>query len=431
MAAPLRRLAGEPGKVLSQSRDKPESALQIMSGAFSIADGKIPPGVAQSSVVAHCNTAWRTSTMTSLASSLLTVCARYAAINRNRPAEPSVAARIAVLLILGSAGDGAFSGQDIDAAGPGKTLAVMERYNVPVPELSGLARVRPLADETEKLKFYGIGDADYNVARIRISASGDAGIQMENVAHAIGKHARDESQWEAIAVDGKDTVCMLSETRGEITCLDHDLQQDRGRFSLDVSSIGALASAWKARPNSRGEGMILMKKGHVLVLKEKQPSLLIEFGPEGDAPMGYGAETFLREGEAFAGLRTDGEEPVHRADQPAATAQRRLVALKVWAFSERLGKLAKDASELMLGPDGRVYMLSQESSVLIRLEKTLKPDEDKVGTDHDTYWNLPDGMDKAEGLVIDDQMHPWIGVDIKQTGKPNLFQLSPIEAAAP
>jgi hypothetical protein len=362
MAAPLRRLAGEPGKVLSQSRDKPESALQIMSGAFSIADGKIPPGVAQSSVVAHCNTAWRTSTMTSLASSLLTVCARYAAINRNRPAEPSVAARIAVLLILGSAGDGAFSGQDIDAAGPGKTLAVMERYNVPVPELSGLARVRPLADETEKLKFYGIGDADYNVARIRIKA---------------------------------------------------------------------LAAAWKARPNSRGEGMILMKKGHVLVLKEKQPSLLIEFGPEGDAPMGYGAETFLREGEAFAGLRTDGEEPVHRADQPAATAQRRLVALKVWAFSERLGKLAKDASELMLGPDGRVYMLSQESSVLIRLEKTLKPDEDKVGTDHDTYWNLPDGMDKAEGLVIDDQMHPWIGVDIKQTGKPNLFQLSPIEAAAP
>ena len=40
--------------------------------------------------------------------------------------------------------------------------------------------------------------------------------------------------------------------------------------------------------------MILMKKGHVLVLKEKQPSMLIEFGPEGDAPMGYGPDTFLQ-----------------------------------------------------------------------------------------------------------------------------------------
>jgi hypothetical protein len=28
-------------------------------------------------------------------------------------------------------------------------------------------------------------------------------------------------------------------------------------------------------------------------------------------------------------------------------------------------------------------------------------------------------------------MRPWIGIDIKQTHKPNLFLLSPIEAAAP
>lgn len=320
----------------------------------------------------------------------------------------------------GFAGPAAADPTDIPQS-PQKRLAIMDRYNVPVAELSGLARVRPAADETEKLKFYGIGDADYNVARIRINASGDAGIQMEDIAHTLGKHAKDESQWEAIAADGNDTVCMLSETRGEISCLDSDLQQDRGGFSLDVSTIGSLESAWKARPNSRGEGMILMKKGHVLVLKEKQPSMLIEFGPEGDAPMGYGADTFLQEGEAFAGLRTG---------QPASI-QRRLVALKAWAFSEHLGKLATDASELTRGPDGRVYMLSQESAVLIRLEKTLKPDEDKVGTDHDAYWYLPAGMDKAEGLVIDDQMHPWIGIDIKQTGKPNLFRLSPIEGAVP
>lgn len=314
---------------------------------------------------------------------------------------------------------------------PQKRLAIMERYNVPIAELSGLARVRPTADETEKLKFYGVGDADYNVARIRINASGDAGIQLEDIAHMVGKHAKDEFQWEAIAADGNDTVCMLSEKRGEIACLDNDLQEDRGSFSLDVSTIGFVESAWKARPNSRGEGMILMKKGHVLVLKEKQPSMLIEFGPEGDAPMGYGADTFLQEGEAFLGLRMDNQKPVYRAGQPTPSIRRRLVALKAWAFSEQLEKLATDASELTLGPDGRIYMLSQESAVLVRLEKTLKPREDKVGADHGAYWKLPAGMEKAEGLVIDDQMHPWIGIDIKQTDKPNLFRMSPIEDAAP
>ena len=103
--------------------------------------------------------------------------------------------------------------------------------------------------------------------------------------------------------------------------------------------------------------------------------------------------------------------------------------MKVWEFSDRLGELARDASEITLGPDGRVYLLSQESSTLIRLEKTLKASEDKITVDHDAYWKLPTGIEKAEGLVIDAEMQPWIGIDIKQKDKTNLFRLSPIESA--
>ena len=36
------------------------------------------------------------------------------------------------------------------------------------------------------------------------------------------------------------------------------------------------------------------------------------------------------------------------------------------------------------------------------------------------------GIGKAEGLVIDGERRPWIGIDIKQKGKPNLFRLSPL-----
>ena len=323
---------------------------------------------------------------------------------------------------------------------PQKKLTITEQYNLPIAELSGLA-IAPttrtnggngngrLETGEDGLYIYAIGDGSYEIARFHIDrASGAAIIDAQDVADVVRRGKADASQWEAIATDGRDTICMLSENRGEIVCLDHRLEHRRGSFTLDVSSIDHLELAWEARPNSRGEGMILMKKGHVLVLKEKHPAMLIEFGPEGDPPIGYGPAAFLGDGEVFAGLKTDSEEPiVYRANRATFPVQRRLVALKTWEFSGHLRELAMDASEITLGPDGSVYLLSQESATLIRLQKILKPDEDKVSLDRGAYWKLPAGLEKAEGLVIDGNMHPWIGIDIKQTSKLNLFRLSPID----
>ncbi|MEO7560091.1 MAG: hypothetical protein ABIT23_07560 [Nitrosospira sp.] len=352
----------------------------------------------------------------------------------------TLAAAIYLACILGSFGNVAFSGPGAAPGSPQKTLTIAEEFNVPIAELSGLAITRTLKDKSgngsvgtggESINLYAVGDASYEIARFRIDgASGAAIINAQDVADIVRERKADTSQWEAIATDGRDTLCILSESGSEISCLDHRLEHHRGSFTLDVSSIGHLNAAWKARPNSRGEGMILMKKGHVLVLKEKQPAMLIEFGPEGDSPMGYGPAAFLQDDEEFTGLRTDFEEPiVYRANRATFPFQRRLVALKTWEFSEHLRELATDASEIALGPDGSVYLLSQESATLIRLQKILKPDEDKVSLDRGAYWNLPAGLEKAEGLAIDDDMHPWIGIDIKQASKPNLFRLSPIDAS--
>ena len=348
---------------------------------------------------------------------------------------PVLATCIYIFTMLGLGN--AFSAAADAAGNPKRALTVTQQYNVPITEVSGLAIVRSSKKESKEtdedsVNLYAVGDKTHEVARFRFNGMADVIIDVHDAAPVIGKDKKDASEWEAIAADGKDTICMLNEPRSEISCLDLGLQQDRGSFSLDTSSISDLDSAWKARSNSRGEGMILMQKGHVLILKEKEPPMLVEFGPEGEAPMGYGPSAFLQAGEAFAGF-----QPVNpdKADQPNRPGRRaspqRLVALKTWKFSARLSDLAKDASEITLGPDGRVYLLSQEGSALIRLEKTLKPDENKVGVDHGAYWNLPAGLEKAEGLVIDNHMQPWIGVDIKQTHKPNLFRLSPIDAAAP
>jgi hypothetical protein len=325
-------------------------------------------------------------------------------------------------------------------AAPGRELAIMDSYNLPLAEVSGLARIPAPSTNAGKsgIDLYAVGDASYQVVRFHMgsvngasSARQEPDIRVQDVAHALDRHPGNASQWEAAAVDGKGSVCMLSETHAEIACMDAGLHHAKGRFTLDASGIPVLASAWKEQPNSRGEGMLLMKKGHVLVLKEKKPSMLIEFGPEGDQPMGYAPDAFLEAGEEFAGLGESSNSPVYRASQVAPARELpppRLVALKAWEFSDRLHELAPDASEIALGPDGRVYLLSEENATLIRLEKTLKPGERKVGMERGAYWRLPRGMDKAEGLVIDDSMHPWIGIDIKQANRPNLFRLSPIEA---
>ena len=361
--------------------------------------------------------------------------ARPAAKASSRLAAFAIAACICLHGTPGSSGK-AYAGPDDEIERSQRKLAIISSYNLPIAEVSGLARTRSSLAEAGKnsgrMDLYAVGDAGYEMVRFRIGNAGNGpDVQVHDVAHILGRHANNASQWEAVAMDGRESVCMLSETHAEISCLDTGLQRVKALFSLDVSTIARLDSAWKEQPNSRGEGMLLMKKGHVLVLKEKKPSMLIEFGPEGDAPMGYGSDTFLAPDEAFAGLAGSSGEPVYRANRSAEPAPRALVALKAWEFSDRLHELAPDASEITLAPDGRVYLLSQEGAMLIRLEKTLKPDENKVGMEHGAYWRLPDGMDKAEGLVIDDGMHPWVGIDIKQTNRLNLFRLSPLSGNAP
>lgn len=288
-----------------------------------------------------------------------------------------------------------------------KELSVKEQYYVPIQEVSGLALAH---NSSNSIDIYAIGDASYDIDHFSLKdSSHNVRIDKHNVADIINKNSKDSSQWEAIATDGKDNICILAEVSSKIFCLNSDLKKERSHFKLDVSSIKSLKRIWDKEPNSRGEGMILMKKGHILLLKEKKPSLLIEFGPNNDAPLGYDKDSLLQNGTEF--------------DQPKSGY---LVALKIWEFSKNLVALAKDASDITVGPDQRIYILSDENNVLIRLEEFLKPDEAKVHASE--YWKLPKQIEHAEGLVIDNEMHPWVSCDIKKKDRPNIFHLIFIDA---
>ena len=246
---------------------------------------------------------------------------------------------LALLLMGACIGSGHANADDrapvAPPVGSGQPLSVEAPYRIPVREVSGLAL---LPRDSPAFTIYAIGDSSFGIGRIALDEpSGQPRIDAVDASRLFGGNADEASQWEAVATDGRGGLCVQAEVSSLVSCFGADLQVLTASFTLDPSGVKGLGKLWNNDPNSRGEGMILMKRGHLLLLKEKRPSLLVEFGPAGEPPIGYGHDTFLDPGEGFV--------------QPT---QDRLVALKVWQFSKTLAALAKDASDLTVGPDGRV-----------------------------------------------------------------------------
>ena len=143
----------------------------------------------------------------------------------------SLATCIYILAVMGGLGN-AISAPNNTAGDPEKTLTVTKQYNLPIAEVSGLTIVRPIRNEKGETKegsvnLYAIGDKSYEVVNFRTNGVSNLVINVHDAARVIGKDRKKASQWEAVTADGKDTICMLSETRSEISCLDRGLQQAR------------------------------------------------------------------------------------------------------------------------------------------------------------------------------------------------------------
>src|SRR6266480_674980 len=60
-----------------------------------------------------------------------------------------------------------------------------------------------------------------------------------------------------------------------------------------------IAQAWSDPKGSRGEGMVLLRGGHLLVAKEKKPAAFIEFGPPHSRSRGLVRGGALADGERW------------------------------------------------------------------------------------------------------------------------------------
>lgn len=270
-------------------------------------------------------------------------------------------------------------------------LGVRDVADVPVREVSGLT--------LHGSQLLAVGDHDPVV----FTAGRDSwplqwrGIDFDGIGLPDGG-----TQFEAITSTGADTVLVLQEQPARVLHLDLVTPALLGELHLDVPDGHPLRQSWLGDRSSRGEALLLADRGHLIVVKEKDPAAILEFGPAGDAPVGW-----RRGGPVAAPARGD------------AT----LTVLATWWLGEELAKWLPDISDATVGPDGRLYLVSDQGSAIARLPDSLDPAGGSV--ESVAIWRIAGSPENAEGLVILPDGTPLVGLDTKSPKK-NLLRLDPL-----
>jgi len=124
----------------------------------------------------------------------------------------------------------------------------------------------------------------------------------------------------------------------------------------------------------------------------------------------------LRErGPTRRGREADGEP------WPINKGHHRFVALAIWLPDKTLAKTCADFSDLEIGPDGCLYLLSDKSSTIARLDE-LPAGGGTAGLLD--AWRLGDLDGKPEGLAFSARGRAIVGLDTRKAHR-NLVLLEP------
>jgi hypothetical protein len=198
---------------------------------------------------------------------------------------------------------------------------------------------------------------------------------------------------------------LLQETPPRVELIDLKALEAVALIDLVIEGRGEIAQAWSDPEGSRGEGAVLLPSGHLLIAKEKKPAALIEFGPPHSRSRG------LARGGALAGGKRWSIRKGHH----------RFVALATWLPDKGLAKTCADFSDLEIGPDGCLYLLSDKSSTIARLDDL--PAGGGAASLLDA-WPLGDLDGKPEGLAFTAKGRAIVGLDTRKARR-NLVLLEP------
>ncbi len=274
-------------------------------------------------------------------------------------------------------------------------LREVDVIDLPVREASGVAS--KLVDGVVHVVVIGDRNADLGVAT-HSAEDGFSSWRTVDLADVDGwVEAPDGSQLEAIAVDGGEFVALLREDPPVAVVIGVDQRRVVAEVSLVVPDDLCL-DGWDD-PSSRGEGLLMLTDGRLLVAKEKRPSALVEFCPPGVDARGVSPTDLLGDGERW-------RAPVGAVESTARPA---------WLLDGAAADALRDVSDLAAGRDGSLWLLSDQSESVARLslEPRLVPGGGAIRS-LDDVWRLPKGVDKPEGVVALDGRRALVAMDTRR-----------------
>ena len=202
-----------------------------------------------------------------------------------------------------------------------------------------------------------------------------------------------------MTMDGR--ILVLCEHPPLVLVLDPDSQR-AASIALVPGDRGVLADVFDESSSAR-EGLLVLPDWHLLVAKEKDPPLLVEFGP--------------RDADA-AGVVPDSLGTADWGPVPPAGDLGDLRALAAWRLDDDIDDISDLASA-----DGTLYCLSDRSRRVVAVELPLDPGAERAHI-HES-WELslperrgePDG--KPEGLAVTGDRTLLVGLDT-ETPRANL-----------
>jgi hypothetical protein len=251
-------------------------------------------------------------------------------------------------------------------------LPVLEASGVAVRRVDGDVRVLAVGDRTWHI-VAGEFDGDYGINEWRtLDLSGLADWQL----------GAGDSQLEAVAVDGGSFIALMREDPPVVLLADTTNGELLSKITLVAPPGSELSERWDD-PSSRGEGLILLRGGRLLVAKEKRPRALIEFAPIGSRSLGLAQHDFLG--------------PNERWDAPEGDVD--FVATAMWKLRDDAKTALGDISALAVGSGRGLWFLSDKSRCVARLslDRPLSPGGGAIRT-FDEVWRLPKGTEKPEGI---------------------------------
>ena len=285
-------------------------------------------------------------------------------------------------------------------------LTIREVFDLQLAEVSGICE--RTAGGGRPRQLLAVGDDSHELLVGDLTPAVPAGFARHDLTPlltAAGVELGRSSQWEGVDSDETGRVFVLREVPGTVFVFDPALERLRNVLHLTVEDDPGEQEAWDADENALGEGLLLLRNGHLFVVKEEKPRQLLEFGLPGEEPQGLHHELLITDSGRFP-----------TPDEQTTTFH----MLSAWDLGGEALERVGDLSDVTVGPDGRVYLLSDESRCIARLQPTVPPESGTVAVDR--IWGLPDRLHQPEGLVITPAWDVLVATDHAEQ-RDNLFLL--------